>query len=101
METKNELKKRRFTPSSSYDKLSEHEKEILSLKRQLASKSNLSLSNQSQALLFEKKCIIKDNQIEKLEAELEEMKELLADNDIEFGDMINFSDRGNDMLHGG
>ena len=101
METKKEFKKRRCSPRSAYYDLSEQEKEILSLKRQLGAKSNLALSNQSQALLFEKKCIIKDNKIEKLEAELEELKELLADNDIEFGDMINQSDRGNDMIHGG
>ena len=44
---------------------------------------------------------IAHNEIHRLEAELSEMKELLADNDIEFGDMINQSDRGNDMLHGG
>ena len=91
--------KRRHSSRSAYYDLSEHEKEILSLKRQLASKSNLSLSNQHQALLFEKKCIIKDNQIEKLKAELEEMKELLADNDISFGDMINSSDRGFEMRY--
>ena len=80
--------KRRCSPPSAYDKLSLHEKEILSLKRQLKGKSELATTNQSKALLFEKKCIIKDNQIEKLEAELEEMKELLAENDISFGDMI-------------
>ncbi len=90
-------KKMRHSALSAYDKLTEHEREVYSLKRQLATKSNLAVSNQSQALLFEKKCIIKDNQIEKLEAELEEMKELLAENDIEFGDMINQSDRGYEM----
>jgi cell shape-determining protein MreC len=89
----------RHSALSAYDKLTEHEREVYSLKRQLASKSNLSLSNQHQALLFEKKCIIKDNQIEKLEAELEEMKELLFENDIEFGDMINSSDRGYEMRY--
>jgi len=56
------------------------------------------LSNQHQALVFEKKCIIKDNRIEELERELQEMKELLADNDIEFGDMINQSERGYEMM---
>jgi len=48
----------------------------------------------------EKMNAIKDNRITQLSEECEEMKELLADNDIEFGDMINQSDRGNDMLHG-
>ena len=91
--------KRKYSSLSSYHELSEHEKEILSLKRQLASKSNLSLSNQHKALLFEKKCIIKDNHIKELEAELEEMKELLAENDIEFGDMISQSDRGYEMRY--
>jgi len=92
-------RKRRYIPLSKYDKLSEEELEILRLKRDLASKSNLSLSNQHQALVFEKKCIIKDNRIEELERELEEIKELLADNDIEFGDMINQSDRGCEMKY--
>jgi len=48
----------------------------------------------------EKMNAIKDNRITQLSEECEEMKELLAENDIYFGDMINQSDRGSDMLHG-
>lgn len=48
---------------------------------------------------YEKRVLIKDKRIEELEAELEETKELLAENDIEFGDMINQSDRGYEMRY--
>ena len=91
--------KRRYSPPSKYVTLSKEELEILRLKRDLDAKTNLAMTNQHQALVFEKKCIIKDNRIEELERELEEVKELLADNDIEFGDMINQSDRGYEMRY--
>ena len=82
-----------------YLKLSDEEKEILSLKRKLREKTKLATLNQSKCLQFEYKARILSRSLKAITEERDELKESLCELDPNFGDIISLSDRGYEMRY--